>query len=113
MADKHSSGTPEQGPEDVPADAPPREDHGRYVEGSYGKAGKEGGHVAHTPEGQYTEGDYGESGEAGAHGDRTAGRFVEADYGDAGKVPGRKGTDAIGQYEEGDYGETGQVPDVP
>jgi hypothetical protein len=83
---------------------------GRYVEGSYGKAGREGGRHADDEEGQYVEGDYGAVGSEGGLpeplGDKAkeAGRYVKADYGDAGEVPGRTAESEIGRYSKGDYG---------
>ncbi|MDJ0355757.1 hypothetical protein [Paenarthrobacter sp. PH39-S1] len=89
------------------------EDRGRYVKGSYGKAGSEPGHRAGSGEGHYVEGDYGKAGsEGGAEEPGAAeetGRFVEADYGEAGAVPPRTGEFEVGQYAEGDYGTGGTV----
>lgn len=91
---------------------------GRYVEGSYGKAGKESGRHIDDEEGQYTEGDYGAVGSEGGLpeplGDKAkeAGRYEKADYGDAGAVPGRTAESEIGRYSEGDYGADGKVDPV-
>ena len=65
------------------------------VEGSYGKAGLQGGRHAEHEEGQYIGGDYGEAGkESGLPEplcDRAeeSGRYVARDYGGAGSAPGR------------------------
>lgn len=80
------------------------EDRGRYVEGGYGKAGTEHGHISHSPSGRYVEGDYGTAGTEDAVDDSERGRFVEADYGDAGTVPGRDGTETVGRYYTKDEG---------
>ncbi|MDQ2743441.1 MAG: hypothetical protein M3Z66_14270 [Chloroflexota bacterium] len=90
------------------------QDRGRYVEGSYGKAGREGGHRRGAGEGQYIEGEYGNAGteSAGKTGqgeDAQTGRFVEADYGSAGNVAPRSGEHRAGQYAKGDYGSGGRV----
>ncbi|MET3923499.1 hypothetical protein [Arthrobacter sp. UYEF20] len=88
---------------------------GRYVEGSYGKAGTQGGRHADDEEGQYIEGDYGAAGSEGGLpeplGDKAkeSGRYVKGDVGDAGMVPGRTAESEIGQYSEGDYGKGGTV----
>lgn len=92
-----------------------RELRGRYVEGTYGKAGVQSGRHAEDEEGQYIEGDYGAAGREGGLpeplGDQAkeSGRYVAADYGDAGTVPGRTAGSEIGQYAEGDYGADGTV----
>ena len=92
-----------------------RELRGRYVEGSYGKAGLQGGRHAEDEEGQYIGGDYGEAGKEGGLpeplGDRAeeSGRYVAGDYGGAGSAPGRTAGSEIGQYAEGDYGADGTV----
>jgi hypothetical protein len=91
---------------------------GRYVEGSYGKAGVQGSRHAEDEEGQYIEGDYGAAGSEGGLpeplGDQAkeSGRYVAADYGDAGTAPGRTAGSEIGQYTEGDYGADGTVDPV-
>ena len=88
---------------------------GRYVEGSYGKAGHERGRLASDEEGRFVEGDYGKAGAEGGRPEQLgnqageSGRFVEADYGDAGTVPPRTAESEVGQYAEGDYGEAGTV----
>ena len=88
---------------------------GRYVEGSYGKAGVQSGRHSEDEEGQYIEGDYGAAGTEGGLpeplGDQAkeSGRYVAADYGDAGTAPGRTAGSEIGQYAEGDYGADGTV----
>ena len=102
---------------EMPADQPPTEEkpeerelRGRYVEGTYGKAGVQRGRRAEDEEGQYIQGDYGAAGSEGGLpeplGDRAkeSGRYVAADYGDAGAAPGRTAGSEIGQYTEGDYG---------
>ena len=92
-----------------------RELRGRYVEGSYGKAGVQRGRRAEDEEGQYIEGDYGAAGREGGLPEplgekaKESGRYVRADYGDAGAVPGRSAGSEIGQYAEGDYGADGTV----
>ncbi|MBG0738500.1 hypothetical protein IV500_03545 [Paeniglutamicibacter antarcticus] len=90
------------------------EDRGRYVEGSYGKAGREAGHRRGAGEGQYIEGEYGKAGSESARktgqGEETqTGRFTEADYGSAGNVAPRSGEHGAGQYAKGDYGSGGTV----
>ena len=82
-----------------------QESRGRYVEGSYGKAGTEGEHKVGYPEGRYVEGDYGRAGTEEAVAEAGSGRFVEADYGTAGDVPGRAAEDPKGQYVQTDPGE--------
>ena len=88
---------------------------GRYVEGSYGKAGVERGRLATDEEGRFVEGDYGKAGtepgrpESQGNLAGESGRFVEADYGRAGMVPPRTGDSEVGQYAEGDYGDVGKV----
>ncbi len=88
---------------------------GRYVEGSYGKAGVEPGRLAEDEEGRFVEGDYGKAGTEGGRPEplgshaTESGRYIEADYGDAGSVPPRTAESEIGQYAEGDYGEGGTV----
>ncbi|WP_427007857.1 hypothetical protein [Pseudarthrobacter sp. H2] len=88
---------------------------GRYVEGDYGKTGRDGGRHADDEEGQYSEGDYGAVGSEGELPEplggkaKEAGRYVKADYGDAGAVPGRTAESEIGRYSEGDYGADGKV----
>lgn len=79
-----------------------QEDRGRYVEGSYGKAGSEKGHKAEETEGRYVEGDYGRAGEEEATPKTDSGRFVEADYGSAGDVPGHAAHDPKGRYVQKD-----------
>ncbi|HEY8752563.1 MAG TPA: hypothetical protein VIM40_02800 [Arthrobacter sp.] len=112
MTDTINVEEPEDGAgEEAPGEAELR---GPYVEGSYGKAGKQPGRHADEEEGQYTEGDYGEAGSRGGTleplGGKAAGpgRFPEADLGDAGTVPGRTADSEIGQYA-GDYGTNGKV----
>ncbi|WP_150117212.1 hypothetical protein [Arthrobacter sp. ERGS1:01] len=90
-------------PQDNDADAP--EDHGRYVEGAYGKAGAEAGHHVADAHGRYVEGDYGATGTEDASTSEASGRFVEADYGTAGDVPGHADKDPKGDYVTGDYGD--------
>jgi hypothetical protein len=91
---------------------------GRYVKGSYGKAGALRGRHSDDEEGQYAEGDYGEAGSEGGLpeplGDkaRESGRYVRADYGDAGTLPGRTAASEVGRYPEGDYGTDGKVDPV-
>lgn len=107
---------------EMPADQPPTEEkpeerelRGRYVEGTYGKAGVQRGRRAEDEEGQYIQGDYGAAGSEGGLpeplGDRAkdSGRYVAADYGGAGTAPGRTAGSEIGQYAEGDYGAEGTV----
>ena len=107
---------------ELPADQAPtekkpeeRELRGRYVEGTYGKAGVQRGRRAEDEEGQYIQGDYGAAGSEGGLpeplGDRAkeSGRYVAADYGDAGTAPGRTAGSEIGQYTAGDYGADGTV----
>jgi hypothetical protein len=107
---------------ELPADQPPtevkpeeQELRGRYVEGTYGKAGVQRGRHAEDEEGQYIQGDYGAAGREGGLpeplGDQAkeSGRYVAADYGKAGTAPGRSAGSEIGQYAEGDYGADGTV----
>jgi hypothetical protein len=107
---------------ELPADQAPTEEkpeerelRGRYVEGTYGKAGVQRGRRAEDEEGQYIQGDYGAAGTEGGLpeplGDRAkeSGRYVAADYGDAGAAPGRTAGSEIGQYTAGDYGAEGTV----
>ena len=107
---------------ELPADQAPtemkpeeRELRGRYVEGTYGKAGVQSGRHLEDEEGQYIQGDYGAAGREGGLpeplGDQAkeSGRYVAADYGGAGTVPGRTAGSEIGQYAEGDYGADGTV----
>lgn len=88
---------------------------GRYVKGSYGKAGTERGRLATDEEGRFVEGDYGKAGTEPGRSESLgnlageSGRFVEADYGQAGVVPPRTGDSEVGQYAEGDYGDVGTV----
>lgn len=88
---------------------------GRYVEGNYGKTGRQPGRHPADEEGQYSEGDYGTAGSQGGLPEplggkaREAGRYAKSDLGDAGSVPGRTAESEIGQYAEGDYGTDGTV----
>ena len=117
MTDRNDSELPaDQAPTEVkPED---RELRGRYVEGTYGKAGVQRGRHAEDEEGQYIQGDYGAAGTEGGLpeplGDQAkeSGRYVGADYGDAGSVPGRTSGSEVGQYAEGDYGAVGTVDPV-
>ena len=117
MTDRSDSEVPadQAGTEKKPGEPELR---GRYVEGSYGKAGVQSGRHAEDEEGQYIEGDYGAAGSEGGLpeplGDQAkeSGRYVAADYGDAGTAPGRTAGSEIGQYPEGDYGADGTVDPV-
>ena len=117
MTDRSDSEVPadQAGTEKKPGEPELR---GRYVEGSYGKAGVQSGRHAEDEEGQYIEGDYGAAGSEGGlpepSGDQAkeSGRYVTADYGDAGTAPGRTAGSEIGQYPEGDYGADGTVDPV-
>ncbi|HKU31525.1 hypothetical protein [Arthrobacter sp. NyZ413] len=88
---------------------------GRYVEGDYGKTGREPGRHSDDEEGQYGEGDYGAAGNLGGLpeplGDQAkeSGRYARADLGVAGSLPGRTAESEIGRYAEGDYGSDGTV----
>ncbi|SDL73510.1 hypothetical protein SAMN04487916_113117 [Arthrobacter sp. ov407] len=107
---------------ELPADKPATEEkpeerelRGRYVEGSYGKAGVQRGRHAEDEEGQYIGGDFGAAGSEGGLPEplggraKESGRYVAGDYGDAGPAPGRTAGSEIGQYAEGDYGADGTV----
>jgi hypothetical protein len=115
MTDSSSVEKPEEGREEEPQEPELR---GRYVQGSYGKAGREAGRHAGDEEGQYIGGDYGAGGSEGGLpeplGDKAkeSGRYVKADYGDAGAVPGRSADSEIGRYSAGDYGADGKVDPV-
>ncbi|MBT8161329.1 MULTISPECIES: hypothetical protein [Arthrobacter] len=88
---------------------------GRYVEGDYGKTGREPGRHPDDEEGQYGEGDYGAAGNVGGLPEplgnqaKESGRYARADLGVAGSLPGRTAGSEIGQYAEGDYGSDGTV----
>jgi len=88
---------------------------GRYVKGTYGKAGVQRGRHAEDEEGQYVQGDYGAAGREGGLpeplGDQAkeSGRYVAADYGEAGTASGRTAGSEIGQYATGNYGAGGTV----
>lgn len=105
MSGQHASDQPADKKSSKPSASEQPEDRGRYVEGSYGKAGVELGHVAGSEEGSYVEGDYGDAGTEDAKSDGAAGRMVEADYGSAGEVPGHADNDPKGEYITGDYGD--------
>ncbi|WP_285726512.1 hypothetical protein [Psychromicrobium xiongbiense] len=88
---------------------------GRYVKGTYSKAGTLTGRHSEDTEGQYTEGNYGEAGEQGNLPEPLGtqagevGRYVRGSYGDAGAAPARTAATEIGQYAKGDYGTEGTV----
>ncbi|WP_104090664.1 hypothetical protein [Arthrobacter sp. GMC3] len=109
MSGQHASDQPADQEGNTSGGTEPAEDHGRYVEGAYGKAGVEHGHLTGTDEGSYVEGDYGDAGTEDAKSDSAAGRMVEADYGSAGEVPGHASTDPKGDYITGDYGDAEKV----
>jgi hypothetical protein len=114
MTDRSDSELPA---DQAPADRKPEDQElrGRYVEGTYGKAGVQRGRHAEDEEGQYVQGDYGAAGREGGLPEplgehaKDSGRYVAADYGSAGTAPGRTAGSEIGQYAAGDYGTGGTV----
>src|SRR4051812_29031497 len=110
----------EDAPDKARAEQRPEEPdlRGRYVEGDFGKAGRQPGRHPDDEEGQYVEGEYGSAGSEGGLPEplgekaRESGRYVRADYGDAGSTPGRTAESEVGGYAEGNYGKGGTVKPV-